>query len=1036
MWRFARTVFRALPCCGIVLAATAPVRAESVIQEMGQGSRPLSRVLADLARQTGTELLFDAALVQGLRARPVRGRPRVDAALRQLLTGTGIGYRRTRDGAYILYPLVPSPPPPAEDLAAPEILVIGRRSQNADIRRTENDIQPYQVVTSREIEAAHRDNVDQFLRARLPANADIIPPLLDTILSPGQVQSRVDLRGIGSGRTLVLVDGRRLPSLPAGNARNFDQADLNGIPLGAIERIETLTSTAGGIYGPGATGGVLNVVLRRDYQGADLTVTSGISDRGDAARVRIEGRIGFTSNDGATQAMLFASYAWSDPLLSGQRDYTVRARGRAIDNDPAGYIFQNGIPGFTPVSDAILIVSADGSPLRLDPEYGGTSLDAFYTLLPLDFQGSPEERAATLVANTNQISLGLSPGSSGAQRYLVNNPSVLSAIFSARHSFGGEAETFLDGLYFRNHGQARFANDPARVITDADAPGNPFAQRVFLRFPTELTGAYLANIDMWRLVGGVIAPLPGDWRAVAEFAYGRVGLRVDRSYPEPNATIYSAALRNGLPGPDGRPALRPLDGWEAFQSALQAYVRPEYLKLRQVNHFSDLSLRLAGPILDLPGGPLSATLLAERRREEFPRVPIEQNVLPLPTFRTPYQDRRVWSAYGEIRAPLLSHDSRMLPLRGLELQLAARYDAFRATFPLNGNLLALDDRLLRVTREALVFTFGGRAFPLRNLMLRGSYATGTVPPEFSAYQSAEDLVTSPQGARDPQRGGSRLGTEGPFVVIRGGSNDIRQEFGSTISVGAVVNPEGGRGPRLSIDYSRISIRREVEPFPLDVTALLLAEATYPERVTRAPLTDADRQLGYTAGRVLRVDTRAANSGRTVIHAIDIDLDWRIPDVLGGDLSPYARITWQPSIRSRPYPGAPWRQRIGYYDGPLAWRGNAGLSWGRGPAAIDLNVQYFDGYRLTSNDPGLAAAQARLIVFQGRSRIPAQVYVDLAGSWRFDMASGPVSTMEARLGVVNLFDRSPPIVADPAGIGYSPYGDPRRRRFELAVSARF
>lgn len=147
------------------------------------------------------------------------------------------------------------------------------------------------------------------------------------------------------------------------------------------------------------------------------------------------------------------------------------------------------------------------------------------------------------------------------------------------------------------------------------------------------------------------------------------------------------------------------------------------------------------------------------------------------------------------------------------------------------------------------------------------------------------------------------------------------------------------------------------------------------------------------------------------------------------------LTWQPSIRSRPYPGAPWRQRIGYYDGPLAWRGNGGFAWRRGPAAIDLNMQYYDGYRLTYADPAQASLQARLIGFQGRARIPAQLYFDLAGSWRFDMA-GPVRVLEVQLGIVNLFDKSPPIIADPDGIGYSPYGDARRRRFELAVSTRF
>ena len=106
----------------------------------------------------------------------------------------------------------------------------------------------------------------------------------------------------------------------------FGQPDLNAIPLHAIERIETLTGTAGGIYGFGALGGVVNVVLRRDYRGLDLHATGGVSTYGDARRLSLEARLGFTPDGGRTDVMIYASRAWSQPLSEGQRGYEARAQ--------------------------------------------------------------------------------------------------------------------------------------------------------------------------------------------------------------------------------------------------------------------------------------------------------------------------------------------------------------------------------------------------------------------------------------------------------------------------------------------------------------------------------------------------------------------------------------------------------------------------------------------------------------------------------------------------------------------------------------
>jgi len=268
---------------------------------------PLANSLQDLAHQTGIELLYDRSLIGDRRAYAVRGRLPVALALLRLLSGTGLAVRHATTGAWIIErrPMenTASPPP---DLAAPAILVVGGRTQDVDIRRRENDIQPYQVFTNDDLVEAHRDNLDQFFQSRVTTNTQI---------PGGGIGSAIDLRGLGSDETLILIDGDRLPGFPG--YLSLGQPDINAIPSHAIERIETITGTAGGIYGLGALGGVVNVVLRHDYHGIELHGTTGISARGDARRLVIEGGVGFTPDHGRTDISIYASHSWQQPLLGG-----------------------------------------------------------------------------------------------------------------------------------------------------------------------------------------------------------------------------------------------------------------------------------------------------------------------------------------------------------------------------------------------------------------------------------------------------------------------------------------------------------------------------------------------------------------------------------------------------------------------------------------------------------------------------------------------------------------------------------------------
>jgi outer membrane receptor protein involved in Fe transport len=987
---------------------------------------PMSQALTELAREAGVEILFDPRVVQNLKAKPVRGELSVDAALTQLLEGSGVGFRTTADGAIVLFAQPVGQASEGDVVTISEILVTGRRTQNADIRRTPNDVQPYAVWDHSAIETAHRDSLDQFLRSYAPANTQIRPPSEDLVGLSGSTRSAVDLRGFGTGSTLVLVDGRRLPHIPSPQGE-FTQPDLNGLPQGAVERIETLTSTAGGIYGPSAIGGVVNVVLRREYRGAELNVTSGLSDRGDAGQVRIEARLGFTPDQGQTDVMLFASRAASQPLRLGRRDYLQRAQAREFANDPASYLAR------IPTGDGVSVYSL-GGPLILQPQFGGAQLSATFTYLPINFGGTAADRAAALAANSGKLAPGLPDDRSGARRYVAANPTVTSVLINIRRRLGDHAELYLDGLYFEDAGRLETATDFNFIPTAQGAPGNPFSQKVVLAFPLpQQRDVAINTARTGRLTAGFIAGLPfRDWKATGDITIGLATDSLSSLAFMPTGAFLSA-IAKGTPGSGGLPAVSPLGDWPTFLAASSAYFSQQELTARLTNRFSDASLRLGGPLTHLPGGDLTATLLLETRRERVTASPVTGAPFPLVL---PQRTQAVQSGYAEFRAPLGPPDAGNVFLRGLELQFAARYDRTITTLPDNGTAAApSNDRLISLQRDATAFTVGARAFPTPALMLRASLATGDLPPTISQFQTSSFVTNDSHGAVDPLRGNEPLGRGGTYVLLSGGSHTVKQALARTVTLGVVLNPSGLLGPRLSVDYSRTVETNAITT--LTQAQLLAAEVVFPGRVVRAPLTPADASLGFTGGQVIQLDTEVINSGRSVVDAVDLQLDWSLPAGRAGVLRVHGAATWEPDFRQQAARTLPTLNLVGHIDGPLVWRGNLGIEWTMRTLAVDLDAQYFDSYRVTHADPA-NPTNVQLLSFQGEARVPSQIYVDLAARRRFALwgGDGQFRTLEVRLGVENLFDRSPPIVADIGALGYSPYGDPRRRRVELTLSAQF
>ncbi|MDY6947387.1 MAG: TonB-dependent receptor plug domain-containing protein, partial [Pseudomonadota bacterium] len=294
----------------------------------------LPDALNALARQTGLQVIFQMPDVEGATAPLVEGSYTPQAALELLLAGTKLrfeflddrtvairGAARATAAKRLTISDISQPASAAGavaasseaaqtvsvpeinlDLGMPEILVSGSKILNMDIQRTRDDPQPYVIFDRKSLETSGAANVNEFLNQRLTMNS--APARMEQTASPLGNLSSINLRGLGDNQTLILVDGHRIAS--ASNSTPL-QANLNSIPLAAIERIEVLPTTASGIYGGGATGGVVNVILRRDYSGAEVTTSYENSFDGGVGAVRADFATGFTLENDRTNVLLMGS---------------------------------------------------------------------------------------------------------------------------------------------------------------------------------------------------------------------------------------------------------------------------------------------------------------------------------------------------------------------------------------------------------------------------------------------------------------------------------------------------------------------------------------------------------------------------------------------------------------------------------------------------------------------------------------------------------------------------------------------------------
>lgn len=845
---------------------------------------------------------------------------------------------------------VPAEAQPGEVVAAPstpsdieEIVVTGSRINRADL----NTAAPVTVVAREQIATSGRASVGDILQS-LPAQSNAINTQYN---NGGDGSTRVDLRGLGSARTLVLVNGRRF--VPGGTGADAS-VDLNAIPMAAIERIEVLKDGASAIYGSDAIGGVVNIITRRNWTGTEISAFGGVSQRGDAEFIDLSVTTGHKLDK--VYVLFSAGYFKQEPAWSGDRvwsrvdhdyDFTtgevVTVGSSAV---PEGYISDwEGTPGNKTWNDLVSTYGEGGTFIRGD--------DGSWR--PFRFDG---------VKGMGGDYYNYQPAN-----YLVTPQQRFNMMLNASLKIGDSAKAYVETSFTNRQSDQILAAEPLFTITEGltvskDNVYNPFG-RDFIdvrRRLVEFGGRrFQQDQDTFRIVGGVNGHLPESmgplrgWFWDISANYGR-----NSGTELKDGTLIRSRLQNAL-GPsyinaagaptcgtpdapiDGCVPLNLFGGPGTINQAMKDYL--SYTGTRRgLNEQAILAVNATGDLFTLfANRPVSLAVGYELRNESGATIydPLTSHGDTTGNKSADTQGSfTVNEGYLELSIPIVSGKPGA---EDLELDAALRafnYSTFGSDF---------------------TYKLGGRWSVVRDFTLRGTYSTAFRAPSVGdLYSGSVDSfldVTDPCNNYDGQITGAvakncaAAGIPTDLVddrsqqrVLLGGNPNLQPEKAETFTVGAVIEPRWIKGFSLTVDYYHIKITNSISSYGPDV---ILNGCYGGESLNDEYCSKVHRDSN---GLISTIDDPAVNVGGDTTAGLDFGARYDFGTPIGR-FSITADINWLQMMDTELSDGTIVHAK-GNYDlqgvyAPV--KGVAGISWGYKGVGAGIHGRYISSYQECINN---------------------------------------------------------------------------------------
>lgn len=859
-----------------------------------------------------------------------------------------------------------------------------------------------------------------------------------------QQGNAINLRGLGAQATLTLVDGHRL--VATGAASNFTEA--NQVPLAAVERIEVIADGASALYGSDAVAGVVNYVLRKDFEGVEASVR--VTNQNGGMEYTPAITAGTTWSDlggmGAGNVLMAYEYTSRDAYLRSENPLLMQDLTRFGGPDNR----LNGTTATVSGPANIYVQNADGSQNPTLPRAGA------YTYYGLPTGSNVGLSAADLLLNRPNLT------DSGYYTDYIGESERHQVSLFANQQFGQNIEGFIQASYNKRDTYSRSLATVTQNVTLSsvlyDAAGNPTAVAnpyYISGIPGVAPGAPLnvqysaikdigsSNFDnyseTYSITAGFRALLPFDWKMDAAYTYAR-----DEAcnYCQSDLNLNPTALQYRINTGD----INPLSS-EPLTAAQKAMLLGDNIQ-SSGNGLDDLVVKFNGPLFDMPGGTVRAAFGGEYNQSyNFNINGANRTALNEFTYDTTEAtsklDRSITSVFAEVYLPLVGADMNIPLVQELILDAAVRYDDYsdvgHTTNPKVGVTWDVND----------VFS------------LRGSWGTSFRAPSLPdvnlfAYSAAGGF---PSSNNDPRVENGFLNLPGAGLtlanvgIIVGSNPDLKPEEATNWSVGADFDLGD---LQLSVSYYNIAYTgRIASPDALAAYqaglypdyrgfASNIIPINNPDTCSNSDLSTADPILQTYLGRTVLyggipdfcavnvlIDQRNTNLAATRQDGIDASAFYT-HDVGDVALNASLAVSWTMSNDQQVAEGLPFEDRLGFYSTPIEWRGRASLGANWRDYSANLFINYTGGY---TNDLAVNA----LGVSVAPQKVDAWITSDLTLAYATMLdtpAAGFVKGFRASLTIQNLTDEDPNLAITSQGAFNGSYSHPYGRTFSAQLTANF
>jgi outer membrane receptor protein involved in Fe transport len=909
------------------------------------------------------------------------------------------------------------------------IVVTGTRIQRADYEATS----PVVTVSSELLQQSGSVQLDTFLN-QLP---QLVPSLSTTSNNPsangGAGQALINLRGLGVERTLVLLDGTRLmPTYTTG------QIDLNQVPSALIDNIEILTGGASSVYGSDAIAGVVNVKLKKQFEGVQFDAHYGETSDSDGAQNAFDLTMGGNFADGRGNAVLAFSYDDRDAVFQGDREFSQSSLGpdllplgsgtvpdgkytptatnlpsqAAIDAAFATY----GVAAGTVTPGGNLGFNTDGTLFGFTgtPNYKGEQFVGFnpasysYNFAPVNYLQLPLTRRQVAAFGTFNV----------AEMETASVEAYARMIYSTYEASSQLAATPVTGLSV----PVTNPNIPADlqgILASRPTPGDPFVFAI----RTLAVGERVSDNKYDVLQG--LAGLRGDFQ-VGERRYN---WDFSGSWGQTNTTesqsgnVSRSRLQGLLDGVDldtcAAASFNPFGLGNITQECSNA------IAIRTTNVINieqqTLSASLTGDLFEMPAGAFQFAVGAEYmktdatfRPDEFlaSGVVVGFNAQPPQAGETEIKE-----GYVELAIPLLK-DIPGIHKMGLELgyrysdhNLAGTYDTYKG---------ALNWDFTETFRFRGSYNRAVRAPSIYELFL---------PPQEN-FPVAGDPCNAPQASAEVQNLCIAQGipasvlptfhqTNPQVRAIEGGNQNLDPESADTYTAGLVWQPAFANSAfRTSIDYWQYEISDTIGTVSSDSAINRCFND-----VGANPTFDPNNQwcqlfFRDATAQITDVQENFQNLGKLKAKGVDLQIDYGQPiSDKWGRLSVNLLVTNVIDWDSQEDSASPF----GHFAGTITtdvgesypeWKGVLNLGWDIGQFGFAYQLRYIDSLTVVHND-----AVGSPVVDGLKPTVPSYTYSRITARW------SPTETIDVMLGIDNVFDKDPPIFTDDDQAGQQANTDP-------------